>query len=607
MDLAKLSDAELLTAHARKRDRAAFEELYRRYGGLVYGTCLRRLGSAEDAEDAAAATFMILLKKVPALSRKRVSLPGWLQWCATNTARKAAWLRLRRQDRERKAAEMREKLSPDDRSRWATALPHLDEALARLPAVQRDVVVRHYMQGESLKGIAQQTRSPEGTVAGRARLGLDKLRNRLTRHGPALSVAALAAGLAETTAGISLPAGLAAKISTMAAGGAVGGTAAAVSKLTLKAMLWMKLKLAAAALGVTAVVAGGGAAAVGALMKPGLNKRIVAMEDNSWLKLSPPREARGRAYCGASFGGGHFWYFGGGKRTYLANNVDLYDPRRNQWITATPAEQPARGSRNWKSMTETGGYTYNTAPSGNPYAEQSHQQVCWVPDRQRFMVLFVSSGTWEFDPRARTWHHLVNRWEDPEAEPRGSWAQNTVIYDPILKAPLHCISSGPDQYFRVFDYGTASWRRLGTIPELREWSGWYATWVSDWKAHLVMSRGKDGPKFYRFSAASMSASPIDAPTELKNGGSIAYDTKSGVAIVLEPGKLDRPWKLDVTALEWEQLPATNTAPAKGGNWNTLRYDPAHNAFLFLSFHGNEGRYRGGPSSIWAYRYRRAAE
>jgi hypothetical protein len=371
-------------------------------------------------------------------------------------------------------------------------------------------------------------------------------------------------------------------------------------------MAWMKVKVAAAVLCGAAVVTGGGAAAVNRLLEPGPNPRILGMGDNTWLKLNPPREARGRAYCGASFGGGCFWYFGGGKHTYLANNVDLYDPRRNEWIQATPAEQPERGTRNWNSMTSSGGFTYNTAPSGNPYAEQTYQQVCWVPQRERFMVLFVSSGTWEFDPHAHRWHNLVNRWENPKAEPRGSWAQNTVIYDPVLKAPVHGITSGPDRYLRVFDYEQMSWRKLGKFPGIREWTSWYATWVPEWQEHLVMSRSKDGTKFYRFSAAKMTSSPVSAPPELKSGGSLACDTANGAVIVLEPGKLDRPWKLDVTSTKWEQMPSTGSAPDRGGSWNTLRYDPDHNAFLFLSFHGNEGKFVGGTSSIWAYRYRKAA-
>jgi RNA polymerase sigma-70 factor (ECF subfamily) len=607
MDLSAKTDADLLKAYCRGNSPESFEEIYRRYGRMVYSTCLRRLGSASEAEDASAAAFMVLVRKAGKLARSRESLAGWLQWCATNCARKAAWLRSRQMDRERKAAEMREKLREEERAKWQAALPHLDDALAALPAAQRDVVVQHYMLGRTLSSIAEETSCPEGTVAGRARLGLEKLRKRLAKHGPALSVALLGAGMAECCAGVSLPAGLTAKVSALAGGGAVGGSAAAIGQATIKAIFWMKAKIAAAVICGAAVVAGGGTAAVKTLLKPGPNKLIQDMPDNSWLKLNPPKEARGRAYCGASYGGGYFWYFGGGKHTYLGNDVNLFDVRRNSWIRATEPEQPERGSKDWNSMTSTGGLTHNLAPSGAPYAEQTYQQVCWVPHRKRFFVLLVSSGTWEFDPSARRWHHLVNRYENMEAEPRGSWAQNTVLYDPDLGAPIHCVGSGTDRYFRVFDYGRMKWRKLGTFKGIRELSTWYATWVPQWNAHMIMSRGKDGPRFHKFSAVELKLTPIETPAGMENPGSLACDTKSGAVIVLEPGKLDRPWSFDVHSTKWEQLTAGGPAPAKGGYWNVLRYDPDHDAFIFLSFLGNEGKFRGGPSEIWAYRFKRTAE
>ena len=77
-------------------------------------------------------------------------------------------------------------------------------------------------------------------------------------------------------------------------------------------------------------------------------------------------------------------------------------------------------------------------------------------------------------------------------------------------------------------------------------------------------------------------------------------------VVLEPEKLDRPWSLDVGSMQWRQLSVPGPVPLKGGAWNVLHYDPDHDAFIFLNFLGNEGKFVGGPSEIWAYRYERAA-
>jgi RNA polymerase sigma-70 factor (ECF subfamily) len=606
-DLESLSDSELLAAHCRGAGPEAFEALYRRYGRMVYATCLRRLGDAAEAEDAAAAAFMVLLRKAGTLSRSRHSLAGWLQWCAVNTARKAAWLRLRQQDRERRAAEMREERASPEAGRWAAALPHLDEALASLPAAQREAVILHHMQDRTLASIAAELAVPEATVAGRVRLGLEKLRGRLARHGPALPVAALTAGLATAVSGVELPAGLAARVVAAALGQAAGGAAAAVAGATVKAMAWMKVKIAAAFLCGAAVIAGGGTAAVISLTSPAGDAQLSAMPDNSWLRLEAPREPVGRAYCGTAFGGGLLWYFGGGKHTYLGNDVELYDSRRNQWRRATEPEQPAKGSPDWNTMTSTGGATSRLSPLGRPYAEQTHQQVCWLPDRGRFFVVLVSSGTWEFDPVSGEWSHLVNRFANPAAEPRGDWGHNQVLWDPALGAPVHAVNSGPDAHFRVFDFTSRSWRRLAPVPAAIKWNSWYSTWVPDWKAHLVAAGVKDGARFHRLDlAGGAKIEPVSAPPGLAGCDSLDCDPANRVVVALEADRPARPWKLDLATGAWEQLSPSGRPPPTGGLWGTFKYDPGPSAFLFVCFEGNRGLYRGGPSSTWAYRYRKAA-
>jgi RNA polymerase sigma factor (sigma-70 family) len=138
------TDGVLLESWSRRGDAAAFEELYRRHGAMVHAACLRRLGAPAEAEDAAAAVFVILMRKAGSL-RSRPSLAGWLQWCAANVARKAAWLRARRAEREKEAAEMQSRAQREESTEWRSALPHLDEAMAALPAAQRDVLVLQYL------------------------------------------------------------------------------------------------------------------------------------------------------------------------------------------------------------------------------------------------------------------------------------------------------------------------------------------------------------------------------------------------------------------------------------------------------------------------------
>ena len=51
-------DAELLERYTAGRDEAAFEELARRHGGMVWAVCRQLLPDPADAEDAFQAVFL---------------------------------------------------------------------------------------------------------------------------------------------------------------------------------------------------------------------------------------------------------------------------------------------------------------------------------------------------------------------------------------------------------------------------------------------------------------------------------------------------------------------------------------------------------------------
>ena len=89
---------------------------------------------------------------------------------------------------------LRTTTSPDPA--WKDALPHLDEALERLPERDRNVVIMHFLQGMSHSEIASLIGKTAVAVQRQCHRSLDKLGRLLRNRGIAISGAALASGLA---------------------------------------------------------------------------------------------------------------------------------------------------------------------------------------------------------------------------------------------------------------------------------------------------------------------------------------------------------------------------------------------------------------------------
>jgi len=165
-------DTELLVRVA-KRDREAFEVLYRRYIRSVFGLALQRLRDRERAEDAAQETFAAVWRSAGSYKPERGPAAPWLYAIARN----AVVDRLRaRDDMPVEPPDMTsDEPGPADRAESSYVSWRVHRALETLPVREREVVELAYWSGLSQSEVASFLDIPLGTVKTRTRSALAHL------------------------------------------------------------------------------------------------------------------------------------------------------------------------------------------------------------------------------------------------------------------------------------------------------------------------------------------------------------------------------------------------------------------------------------------------
>jgi RNA polymerase sigma-70 factor, ECF subfamily len=166
------SDGSLLQRVAG-HDRAAFEELYRRYARPVYGLALRRLGDRDRAEDAVQETFAAVWRSARSYRPDRGAGGPWLFAVARNAI--VDRLRARSDPVADPPDAPSGEAGPDERveSGWVAWRVH--RALDELPEQERAVIELAYWSGLSQSEVATFLNVPLGTVKTRTRSGLGRL------------------------------------------------------------------------------------------------------------------------------------------------------------------------------------------------------------------------------------------------------------------------------------------------------------------------------------------------------------------------------------------------------------------------------------------------
>ncbi len=223
----EIDDSQLLHCFLTSRDESAFTMIVRRYGAMVWGLCVRRLGETPEAEDAFQATFLVLVRKAASL-RSPQQLGPWLYGVAYRTALK---LYARRAQKAAKETPLLEQVAEEEPADSLSELrPILDEEVNRLPTKYRLPVLLCYLQGLSTEEAARRLGCAKGTVFSRLSRARDLLRRRLVRRGVGISAGALAAMLADNAfVRAAPPAALSEITIRMSLSFAAGPTSSAVS------------------------------------------------------------------------------------------------------------------------------------------------------------------------------------------------------------------------------------------------------------------------------------------------------------------------------------------------------------------------------------------
>ncbi len=187
MDLRTLADEDLMQL-VRRGDARAFEIVYDRHATAAFSLAYRIVGSRTAAEDVVQEALISLWRSGARYDRSRGSVRTWVLGIVHNRAIDG----LRRSavhDRRRASDEgIEERFEAKERTDAEVArrdeARDVQAALGSLPADQSKAIELAYFGGFTHAEIASMLDTPIGTVKGRIRLGLEKMRGQLGALAP---------------------------------------------------------------------------------------------------------------------------------------------------------------------------------------------------------------------------------------------------------------------------------------------------------------------------------------------------------------------------------------------------------------------------------------
>jgi RNA polymerase sigma-70 factor, ECF subfamily len=182
-DLRALADEDLMQL-VRRGKAAAFEVVYERHASAAFSLAYRIVGTRNGAEDVSQEAFLNIWRSGARYDRARGSVRTWVLGIVHHRA--IDYVRRATVHDKRRASDegMEERFEAAERTDLEVA--RRDEAqtvrtaMDTLPGDQCKVIELAYFGGFTHTEIAEMLETPVGTIKGRMRLGLKKMRDQLS-------------------------------------------------------------------------------------------------------------------------------------------------------------------------------------------------------------------------------------------------------------------------------------------------------------------------------------------------------------------------------------------------------------------------------------------
>lgn len=177
---------ELLLQLLHAGNENALGALYDRYGKSAYSLAYRMLGDVHAAEDAVQEAFINIWRRSGSFSNSRGSARTWIMAVVHHRAIDIG--RKRRGIVPRELPLELERLPEAPNDTWAEVANTLNgdllrELMEQIPNEQREAIQLAYFEGFTQREISESTGIPLGTIKGRIRIGMAKLRSLLEDQG----------------------------------------------------------------------------------------------------------------------------------------------------------------------------------------------------------------------------------------------------------------------------------------------------------------------------------------------------------------------------------------------------------------------------------------